>query len=74
MTPESHKTEFRQLCRDSQLTQAEIASALGVSRRILQYWLAHGRHAPPAMALMAVRYLTARMELEGAYDFVTDRT
>jgi DNA-binding transcriptional regulator YiaG len=53
----ARKAEFRQLCRDSGLTQQEIATVLGVSRRILQYWLSDGRHEPPPMAVMALRWL-----------------
>ena len=60
MSPlQTRKAEFRTLCRDSQLTQQEIARGLGVSRRILQYWLADGRHEPPPMAVMALRWLAA---------------
>ncbi len=59
VTAQTAKPEFRQLCRDSGLTQQEIATVLGVSRRILQYWLSDGRHDAPPMAVMALRWLAA---------------
>lgn len=55
----STKETLRRLIEAAQLTQAAAAEQLGVSHRMLQYWLSEtSPHQPPAMALDALR-LTA---------------
>lgn len=50
------KATLRALIETAGLTQRQAAEALGVSRRMLQYWMAEGsEYDPPRMALDALR-------------------
>lgn len=55
--PRSARDELRDLIETSGLTRKEVAQAIGVTRRVVDYWLKPGEaRTPPQWAAMALRW------------------
>lgn len=51
------KTELRRMCRELNLTQLEFAIEIGISPRMMDYYLCEQCKNPPKKVIQSARYV-----------------